>query len=153
MKVRIQHDGGCGWADFCERDVAKRGSRTIRVQNVGEYTRTFSIKTGCVIYESARYRIHPDDVPALATLPLRLAKTKPLDLNAHPLADVLREICSAREQIPADAILDPIDGALSECLNAAHDIEGDRHARLLRIARVSIAGLAVLAAEQKSSAP
>ena len=155
MKVRIQKASSLRtYVDYVERDVFERRSRTVRIENIdGGYGETFSLKTGHAVGSVLAIRIHPDDVPALATLPLRLAKTKPLDLNAHPLADVLREICSAREQIPADAILDPIDGALSECLNAAHDIEGDRHARLLRIARVSIAGLAVLAAEQKSSAP
>ena len=149
MKVRIQHVLGGQWFDLCERVITERRSRTVRVPAVGEYARTFSISTGKVLYEFENYRIHPDDVPALASLQPRLAKTKPMDLNAHPMADVLREVCAAREHVPADAILDPVDGALSECLNTAYDIEGDRHARLLRIARVALAGLAVLTSEQK----
>ena len=111
-------------------------------RRVGFVDGTTITEKGCAAYKRNRLQ----DLPGIKTKPAEI------DLNAHPMADVLREVCAAREHVPADAILDPVDGALSECLNTAYDIEGDRHARLLRIARVAIAGLAVLAAEQKGSA-
>ena len=143
VKVRIQHVLGGQWFDLCERVITERRSRTVRVPAVGEYARTFSISTGKVLYEFENYRIHPDDVPALASLPLRLAKTKPFDLDAHPLAPVLRRVvvmvADATGQIGGDP-----DYALDAIQDTAIVRDAETCEVLTSCAALALAGLAAL---------
>lgn len=98
MKVRIQKNNGQDWIDAITREVMERGVKSIRTHDDEGHEQTFSLANGSIWYSVGRLRIHPDDLPGLRALPLRpivLAKTKPapeFDLNAHPMADVLREV-------------------------------------------------------------
>ena len=145
MKVRIQKASSLRtYVDYVERDVFERRSRTVRIENIdGGYGETFSLKTGHAVGSVLAIRIHPDDVPALASLPLRLAKTKPFDLDAHPLAPVLRRVvvmvADATGQIGGDP-----DYALDAIQDTAIVRDAETCEVLTSCAALALAGLAAL---------
>lgn len=143
MKVRIQVNDGSGWCDDGYREAIDRGPRSVRVDDIYGRSRSFYLTTGWILGHDPGARIHPDDVPALAALPLRLAKTKPFDLDAHPLAPVLRRVvvmvADATGQIGGDP-----DYALDAIQDTAIVRDAETCEVLTSCAALALAGLAAL---------
>lgn len=114
MKVRIQRsNAGREWHAGFDAEVTERGAQTIRVKVPGSFGYIETLwatgkKAGEQWNNSRSLRVHPEDVSVLASLPVRVAKTKPLDLNAHPMADVLRQACIAAERRAFESAEDAI---------------------------------------------
>lgn len=139
MKVRIQSTDGFA----CEREVTERGARSVRVPDIDGHTETFSITTGDILYSVRSFRVDPRDVPGLKSLPLRVAKTKPMDLNAHPLAPVLRRVVAVVSDSIAEIGGDP-DYALDAIQDTAIVRDAETRDVLTSCATLALAGLAAL---------
>lgn len=144
MKIRIQVNEGDGWRDGCEREVTERGERSVRADDPEGYTRTFSLVDGSIWYSGARLRIHPDDVPGLMSLPVRGENPKPLDLNKHPAADMLREVVQDAATISVGD--EGVEGIVSEIVDEGYAIglECKEVDHLKRIAALAIVGLVAI---------
>jgi hypothetical protein len=153
MKIRIQRsNAGRDWHDGFDAEVTERGAQTIRVKVPGSfgYIETFwatGKRAGEQRNNSRSLRVHPDDVPALASLPVRARKTKPLDLNAHPMADVLRRVIAGMGEA-RDAIMGDPKAARRAIEDEVVRSDDAMNVVLIECATWALAGLAALDAQK-----